>query len=112
MLKHKRKPDVNQMIKYARTTKQEVSTCYKRLKKEPMFQQVETRIMPADIVVAKSQQLGLQPEVKRAAELIAKNFTEHCIEEGKKPATIAGVCFFMAIMKVKGRPSDTEPIWR
>lgn len=37
MLKHKRKPDVNQMIKYARTTKQEVSTCYKRLKKEPMF---------------------------------------------------------------------------
>ena len=68
--------------------------------------------MPADIVVAKSQQLGLQPEVKRAAELIAKNFTEHCIEEGKKPATIAGVCFFMAIMKVKGRQSDTEQIWR
>jgi hypothetical protein len=54
LLKHKRKPDVNQMILYARTTKEEVSTCYKRLKREPMFQQVETRIMPVDIVISKS----------------------------------------------------------
>ena len=68
--------------------------------------------MPADIVRNKSQQLELQPEVKKAAELIAKNFTDHCIEEGKKPATIAGVSFFMAMMKFKGRPSDVESIWR
>jgi len=54
----------------------------------------------------------LQPEVKKAAEIIARNFTENCIEEGKKPATIAGVCFFMAIMKVKGRTNDVESVWR
>ena len=55
--------------------------------------------MPADIVVASasSKHLGLKPEVKKAAELIARNFTKHCIGEGKKPATIAGVSFFMAI---------------
>jgi len=54
----------------------------------------------------------LKPEVKKVAELIAKNFTENCIEEGKKPATIAGVSFFMAIMKGKDRPNDLEPVWR
>jgi len=42
------------MINYARTTKEEVSTCYKRLKKETIFKEYETRIMPVDIVVAKS----------------------------------------------------------
>lgn len=77
-----------------------------------MFQ-IETRIMPADIVASKSQQLGLKPEVKKAAEIIAKNFTDHCVEEGKKPATIAGVSFFMAIMKVKTEKHiDVEHTWR
>ena len=54
MRKHKRKPDVNHMIQYSRTTKEEVSTCYKKLKKERVFNEIETRIMPADIVELKS----------------------------------------------------------
>ena len=54
MRKHKRKPDVNHMIQYSRTTKEEVSTCYKKLKKERVFIDIETRIMPADIVELKS----------------------------------------------------------
>ena len=67
--------------------------------------------MPADIVVLKSQQLGLKPEVKKAAELIAKNFTKYCIEEGKKPATIAGVSFFMAITNFGDLESDSDKAW-
>ena len=54
MRKHKRKPDVNHMIQYSRTTKEEVSTCYKKLKKERVFIDIETRIMPVDIVNLKS----------------------------------------------------------
>ena len=54
MRKHKRQPDVKHMIQYARTTKEEVSTCYKKLKKEPIFNEIPTRIMPADIVNLKS----------------------------------------------------------
>ena len=50
--------------------------------------------------------------MKKVAELIAKNFFNNGIEEGKKPATIAGVSFFMAIMKSKGKPHDIEPIWK
>ncbi len=68
--------------------------------------------MPADIVESKSKLLQLSPEVKKVAELIARNFTDHGIEEGKKPATIAGVSFFMAIMKQKGRSNDIDQIWR
>ena len=50
--------------------------------------------------------------MKIVAELIAKNFIDNCIEEGKRPATLAGVSFFMAIMKVKGILNEIEPIWR
>lgn len=49
--------------------------------------------------------------MKKAAELIAKNFTKHCIEEGKKPATIAGVSFFMAITNFGDLFSDTDKTW-
>lgn len=77
-----------------------------------MFHQVETRIMPVDVVTSKAGVLGVLPEVRQAAQQIAKNFTDHGIEEGKKPNTIAGVSFFMAIMKVKGRSSDVESVWR
>ena len=50
--------------------------------------------------------------MKKVAELIAKNFIDNGIEEGKKPATLAGVSFFMAIRKSKSRSNDTEPVWR
>lgn len=67
MKKFKRKPDVNLMLNYARTTKEEVGTCYKKLKKEPIFAKLETRIMPADIVEAKADKLNLKHSVKQAA---------------------------------------------
>ena len=50
--------------------------------------------------------------MKKVAELIAKNFIDNGIEEGKKPATLAGVSIFMAIMKSKDKPHDIEPIWK
>jgi transcription initiation factor TFIIIB Brf1 subunit/transcription initiation factor TFIIB len=92
-----KKADIPKMLVYAETTKEKVSSGYKVLKKTEIFSEIETRTMPADIVVTSSKHLGLKPEVKKAAELIARNFTKHCIGEGKKPATIAGVSFFMAI---------------
>jgi hypothetical protein len=49
--------------------------------------------------------------VKKAAEMIAKNFTENCIGEGKKPATIAGVSFFMAIMQYGDPKDDSDQVW-
>lgn len=111
MRKSKRKPDVNQILQYARTTKEEVSTCYKKLKKIPdLFP--DTRIMPADIVAAKADKLGLHYAVKEAAIQIAKNFVQNSVEEGKKPATIAGVSIFMAMSKLRNRSTDTESTWK
>ena len=91
--KHQRSLDMNRMIEYANTTKSEVNSCYKRLKRHDLFQELETRIMPNTIVNQKAHLLSLQPEVKRLALLIAENFVNNNVEEGKKPATIAGVCF-------------------
>ena len=64
MLINKREPDYVKMIRCARTSEEEIRDCYKLLKEEPIFKEPETRIMPADIVRNKSQQLELQPEVK------------------------------------------------
>ena len=70
-----------------------------KLKKLEKYIPWDTRIMPEDEVNNNYRALNLKPEVLQAARKIAKNFVLHGIEEGKKPRTIAGVCFFMAIMK-------------
>ncbi len=111
MRKYGRQVDIDKILCYAYTNKQKIKSGYKILKKTEIFKEMETRIMAAEIVKSKSKLLGLKPKVKEAAELIARNFTKHCIEEGKKPATIAGVSFFMAIDNFGDLHSDSDDVW-
>lgn len=96
------------IARYARTRQQEISRCYKDLKKIPPFGDVETRIMPVDKVKDACLKLHFSPDVKKAAVVVAENFVKYAICEGKKPATIAGVALFMVSLRLKTRQNETE----
>jgi transcription initiation factor TFIIIB Brf1 subunit/transcription initiation factor TFIIB len=66
--------------------------------------------MPVDKVKDACLKLNYNPDVKRAAIIVAENFIKESICEGKKPATIAGVALFMVTQKLKHRPNESDQI--
>lgn len=95
------KPDA--LEKYLRTTKVEISRCYKDLKKTRRFGEVQTRIMPVDKIKDAFFKLNLHPDVKKAAIIVADNFNKKSLCEGKKPATIAGAALYMVALRLRNK---------
>jgi transcription initiation factor TFIIIB Brf1 subunit/transcription initiation factor TFIIB len=73
------------LVLYARTRKEEISKCYKELKKIPPFGSIDSRVMPINYVINSETKLKFAPEVFKAARVVAENFVSKGICEGKKP---------------------------
>jgi transcription initiation factor TFIIIB Brf1 subunit/transcription initiation factor TFIIB len=63
--------------------------------------------MPKDII-RDARSVHLHPDVRKAALEIAENFQRHSINEGKKPATIAGTCMYMAIRRLNWKETGRD----
>ena len=73
------------LVLYARTRKEEISKCYKELKKIPPFGSLESIVMPINYVINAETKLKFSPEVFKAAKVVAEHFVSKGICEGKKP---------------------------
>lgn len=93
---------IEDILKYVRTKKRDISHCYKKLKKTfPALNPI--RVLPSNEVVRACNKLKWPLSVTNAAKLTAENFGRLSICEGKKPQTIAGTALFMVMMLQRGR---------
>ena len=88
------KPD--SLARYVNAEVSEISQCYKDLKKNsPKFQGVQTRFMPVDKLKEVFTKMRVEPDVRKAALIVAENFVKNGVQEGKRPATIAGAAWLI-----------------
>lgn len=99
---------IEDILKYVRTKKRDISHCYKKLKNTfPSLNPI--RILPSNIVNTACNKLKYPINVVNAAKVTAENFGRLAICEGKKPQTIAGTALFMVMLKL-GRERDEHEI--
>ena len=88
---------VEDIIRYIRTTKKEVSNVYKALQKCNIFPKFDSRLKPTDMVAKACKKLTVGLKAQMQAQIICDNFREYGICEGRRPNTIAGAAIMIAL---------------
>jgi len=57
--------------------------------------------MPVDKLKEVFAKIKVDPDVKKASLIVAQNFVKHGVQEGKRPATIAGAAWLMVQVQIK-----------